>query len=52
MQFSSQGLLKGHKAYASYQMNAWEELSESSKNAFSLITDASPKHYDVESLLL
>ena len=50
--FASQGSLKGHKAYASYQMYAWEELSNSSKKALSQITDTSLKHYDFESLLL
>ena len=52
MEFASQGSLKGHEAYASYQMYAWEELSESSKKALSLITDTPLKHYNVESLLL
>jgi hypothetical protein len=52
MAFASQGSLKGHTAYASYQMYAWEELSNSSKKALSPITDTSLKHYDFESLLL
>ena len=49
---ASQGSLKGHEAYASYQMCAWEGLSESSKNALSVITDSLVKTFDVQSLLL
>lgn len=52
MAFASQGLLKGHEAYASYQVCAWEGLSESSKRALSPILDTPVKHYNVESLLL
>lgn len=43
--------LKGHKAYASYQMHAWEELSQSSANALSPITRSPLIHYDIESIL-
>jgi hypothetical protein len=35
---AAQGFLKGHEAYASYQMHAWEELSLSSANSLSPIT--------------
>jgi hypothetical protein len=52
MTFASQGSLKGHEAYASYQMYAWEKLCESSEQALSQITDTSLKHYSFESLLL
>ena len=52
MVLASQGSLKGHEAYASYQMCAWEGLSESSKNALSVITDSLLKTYDVQLLLL
>jgi hypothetical protein len=52
MIISAQGSLKGHKAYASYQMHAWEELSQSSANTLSLITKSPLKHYKVESILL
>ncbi|KAH9163423.1 hypothetical protein EDB89DRAFT_1822957, partial [Lactarius sanguifluus] len=31
MTIATQGSLKGHQAYASYQMHAWEELSRSSR---------------------
>ncbi|KAH9008092.1 hypothetical protein EDB85DRAFT_1835548, partial [Lactarius pseudohatsudake] len=34
---ATQGSLKGHQAYASYQMHAWEELSRSSVKAFTPI---------------
>lgn len=36
--------LSGHKAYASRQVHAWEELSRSSMKAFTPITSASLKH--------
>jgi hypothetical protein len=52
MSFAVQGSLKGHEAYASYQMHAWEELSKSAVKALSPITSASLKHYKVESILL
>jgi hypothetical protein len=45
------GSLKGHEAYASYQMHAWEELSHSATSALSPITNSQPVHYDVESIL-
>ena len=44
--------LKGHQAYASYQMHAWEELSKSSAHALSPITRSLIKHYTVESVLV
>ena len=49
---ASKGSLKGHEAYASYQMGAWEGLSDNSKNALSVITGSPVKTYDVQSLLL
>ena len=51
MRHSSQGSLKGHEAYASYQIYAWERLANSSKNALSEIADTSLKNYDIESIL-
>ncbi|KAH9022823.1 hypothetical protein EDB85DRAFT_1895062 [Lactarius pseudohatsudake] len=42
---STQDALKGHQAYASYQMYAWEELSRSSVKALTPITDSPLKHY-------
>ena len=47
----SQGSLKGHEAYASYQIYAWEQLANSSKKALSEIADTSLKNYDIESIL-
>ncbi|KAI9443063.1 hypothetical protein H4582DRAFT_2054158 [Lactarius indigo] len=44
MIIAAQGSLKGHQAYASYQMHAWEGLSRSSVKALTLITDAPLKH--------
>ena len=44
--------LTGHAAYASYQMHAWEELSQSSAKALSPITSTPLKHYKTESILL
>jgi hypothetical protein len=44
--------LKGHTAYASAQMHAWEELSQSSRVALSVITTSSPKTYESLSNLL
>ena len=44
--------LKGHEAYASAQEQAWDELSKSSKAALSLITDASLRTYEIESILM
>ena len=52
MVFAEQGSLKGHAAYASYQMHAWEELSQSSANALSPITQPPLIHYDIESIIL
>ncbi len=43
--------LKGHEAYASAQVCAWEELSSSSKAALSSITGAQLKSYHIESIL-
>jgi hypothetical protein len=51
MSLSSREFLRGHKAYASYQMHAWEELSKSSRKALASITDAPLKHYNVEFIL-
>jgi hypothetical protein len=51
MNIASQGSLKGHASYALKQMHAWEELCRSSTTAFSHITNASLKHYEVESIL-
>lgn len=51
MALAAQGSLKGHEAYASYQMDAWEELSQSSANALSPITGSPLIHYDIESIL-
>jgi hypothetical protein len=52
MDTAAQRTMKGHKAYASYQMHAWKELSRSTVKALSPITDAPLKHYKVESILL
>jgi hypothetical protein len=52
MDFAAQGFMKGHEAYASYQMHSWEELSRSTVKALSPITEAPVKHYKVESILL
>ena len=52
MVFAAQGSLKGHEAYASYQMHAWEELSQSSASALSPITQSPLIHYKVESILI
>ncbi|KAN0131064.1 hypothetical protein V8E53_011197 [Lactarius tabidus] len=49
---AAQGFLKGHEAYASYQMHAWEELSLSSANSLSPITSSIMHHYDAESIFL
>ena len=49
---ASKGSLKGHEAYASYQLGAWEGLSDNSKNALSVITNSPVKTYDVQLLLL
>ena len=49
---AAEGSLKGHEAYASHQMHAWEELSQSSIHALSLITKSPLIHYDIESSLL
>jgi hypothetical protein len=51
MVLAAQGSLKGHQAYASHQMYAWEELSRSSAKALSPITEAPLKHFEVESIL-
>jgi hypothetical protein len=52
MSFAAQECLKGHEAYASYQMHVWEELSRNTVKAFSPITKAPLKHYKVQSTLL
>ena len=49
---AAEGSLRGHEAYASYQMHAWEELSKSSSHALSPITNSPLIHYDIESILL
>ena len=49
MIFAEQGSLKGH---ASYQMHAWEELSQSSANALSPITQSPLICYDIQSIIL
>ncbi|KAH9019735.1 hypothetical protein EDB85DRAFT_2075789 [Lactarius pseudohatsudake] len=49
---ATQGSLKGHQAYASYQMHAWEELSRSSVKAFTPIMDAPLKHCKLKSIYL
>jgi hypothetical protein len=51
MDIAAQGVLKGHEAYASYQMYAWEGLSRSSTNSLPPIKNLLVHHYDVESLL-
>ncbi|KAI9439263.1 hypothetical protein H4582DRAFT_1813851, partial [Lactarius indigo] len=48
MIIAAQGSLKGHQAYASYQMHAWEGLSRSSVKALTLITDAPLKHCKIK----
>ncbi|KAH8980042.1 hypothetical protein EDB86DRAFT_3088268 [Lactarius hatsudake] len=52
MTIATQGSLKGHQAYASYQMHAWEELSRSSRKALTPITDAPLKHCKIKSIHL
>ncbi|KAI9430336.1 hypothetical protein H4582DRAFT_2063950 [Lactarius indigo] len=52
MTIAAQDSLKGHQAYASYQMHAWEELSRSSVKALTPITDAPLKHCKVKSIHL
>jgi hypothetical protein len=49
---ASQGSLRGHEAYASAQVQAWKELSISSKEALSEITSAPLKQYPTLSILL
>ncbi|KAN0138822.1 hypothetical protein V8E53_003210, partial [Lactarius tabidus] len=49
---AAQGFLKGHEAYALYQMHAWEELSLSSANSLSPITSLVMHNYDAESIFL
>jgi len=43
--------LSGHASYASYQMDAWEELSRSSRKVLSVIVDTPLKWYKVQSIL-
>ena len=52
MHIAAEGSLKEHQAYASYQMHAWEELSQSSSHSLTPITKSPIKHYKVESILL
>ncbi|KAH8999801.1 hypothetical protein EDB86DRAFT_2828087 [Lactarius hatsudake] len=52
MTIATQGSLKGHQEYASYQMHAWEELSRSSRKALTPITDAPLKHCKIKSIHL
>jgi hypothetical protein len=48
---SQQHSLIGHQSYASYQMHAWEELSQCSAHAMTCITDAPQNGYQAESML-
>ncbi|KAF8258199.1 hypothetical protein EI94DRAFT_1623948, partial [Lactarius quietus] len=52
MVFTVKESLKGHAAYASYQMHMWEKLAQRSAKALSPITLSPFKHYDIESILL
>ena len=52
MHIAAKGSLKGHQAYASYQMHAWEELSQSSSDSLTPITKSPIMHYKVELILL
>ena len=52
MHIAAKGSLKGHQAYASYEMHSWEELSQSSSHSLTPITKSPIKHYTVESILL
>ena|ERR1700735_1978198 len=45
MDKAAQEMLPGHKAYASHQAHAWEELSRSSMKALTPITSTSLKHF-------
>ncbi|KAH9009792.1 hypothetical protein EDB85DRAFT_2162272 [Lactarius pseudohatsudake] len=45
---ATQDSLKGHQAYASYQMHAWEELSRSSVKALTPITNSPLKHCEIK----
>jgi hypothetical protein len=47
MVFALHSSLKGHASYASYQMQAWEELSRSAVKALSLIMDTPVKRFKV-----
>lgn len=51
MLIATQGSLKGHEAYASYQVHAWEEMSQSSAHALYPITKSQSKHCTVKSIL-
>ena len=48
MVFSVQESLKGHAAYASFQVHSWEELSRSSAKALAPIRDTPLKYYKVD----
>src|SRR6201996_5993424 len=52
MHIAAKGSLKGHQAYASYQMHSWEELSQSSSHSLTPIMKSPIKHYNIESILL
>ncbi|KAF8257631.1 hypothetical protein EI94DRAFT_1817279 [Lactarius quietus] len=52
MVFTVKGSLKGHAAYASYQMHMWEQLAQRSAKALSQITLSPVKHYNIESIIL
>ena len=52
MDMAAKGSLKGHEAYASYQMHALEELSQGSAHALTPIAKSSIKHYKASSILL
>ncbi|KAH8984880.1 hypothetical protein EDB86DRAFT_2810519, partial [Lactarius hatsudake] len=47
MDDAAQAQLPGHKAYASHQAHAWEELSRSSMKSLKNITSTSLKHLEV-----
>ncbi|KAH8980217.1 hypothetical protein EDB86DRAFT_2813871, partial [Lactarius hatsudake] len=47
MDDAAQAQLPGHKAYASRQAHAWEELSRSSMKSLKNITSTSLKHLEV-----
>jgi hypothetical protein len=52
MDISAERSMKGHEAYASYQMHAWEELSRSSIKTLSPISNTPLKHHKARLFLL